>query len=81
MFPHFGSDTHQTEMEKNISFEKIRKKNTQHYHKKVAESFLVEKKGTLEFFLDQFRDFILKRAPKIKNQMKLDVETILSYWN
>ena len=25
-----------------------------------------------------FWDFILKRAPKIYNQMKLDVETILS---
>jgi len=31
--------------------------------------------------LDQFWDFILKRAPKINNQLKLKVETILSYWS
>ena len=39
------------------------------------------KKGDLRNFLDQFWEFILKRAPKINNQMKLDVEAILSNWN
>ena len=39
------------------------------------------KKGDLRNFLDQFWDFILKKTSKINNQMKLEVETILSYWN
>ena len=39
------------------------------------------KKGDFRNFLDQFWDFILKRAPKINNQMKLHVENILSYWS
>ena len=41
----------------------------------------IAKKGDFRNFLDQFWDFILKRAPKIKNQMKIDVDTILSYPN
>ena len=41
----------------------------------------ISKKGDFRNFLDQFWDFIQKRAPKINNQMKLDVETILSNWN
>ena len=45
------------------------------------KSWKLAKKGDFRICFDQFWDFILKRAPKINNQMKLDVETILSNWN
>ena len=44
-------------------------------------SWKLAKKGDYRNFLNQFWDFIPKRAPKINDQMKLDVETILGYWN
>ena len=45
-------------------------------------SWKLSKKGDFRNFLDQFWDFILKTAPKINNQMKLDEENILvPYWN
>ena len=44
-------------------------------------SWKLAKKGDFRKFLDQFWDFMLKRAPEINNQMKIDVETILSYCN
>jgi hypothetical protein len=40
-------------------------------------SWKLAKKWDFRNFLDQFWDFILKGAPKINNQMKSDVETIL----
>ena len=46
-----------------------------------TRSWKIVKKGDFRKFLDQFLDFILKRAPEINNQMKIDVETILSYCN
>ena len=42
-------------------------------------SLKIAKKGTLDIFLDQFWDFILKSDPKINKHMKIDVETILNY--
>ena len=34
--------------------------------------------GDFRNFLDQVWDFMLKRAPENNNEMKIDVETILS---
>ena len=48
---------------------------------KEHELWKLAKKVDFRNFLDQFWDFILKRAPKIKNQVKIDVETMLSYSN
>ena len=42
-------------------------------------SWKLAKKGDFRNFLDQFWDFMLKSASKINNQMKLAVETIISY--
>ena len=44
-------------------------------------SLELAKKGDFRNFLDQFWDFLLKRAPKINNKMKLGIESILSNWN
>ena len=41
----------------------------------------VSKKRDFGNYLDQFWDFTLKRAPKINNQMKIDLKNILSYCN
>ena len=41
----------------------------------------ISKKGDFRNILDQFWYFIQKKAPRINNQMKIDVETILSYRN
>ena len=48
---------------------------------KNFKSWKLANRGDFRIFLDQFWDFILKRAPEINNQMKIDVETILSYCN
>ena len=42
---------------------------------------MLSKKVDFRNFLEQFWDFILERAPKLNNQMKLYVEIFVSNWN